>query len=274
MKIPNINQKRIIGLLRDGKRLDNRTPFQLREIEIETNVSINAEGTARVKIGKTEVIVGVKMDTQTPYPDHADEGTMVTSMEFSPVSHERYESGPPQMDSIEIARVVDRGIRESGFIDWKKLCIKPGEKVWSILIDIYCINDDGNVLDASAIAAVTALKVAKFPLYDETTEKVKYGELSETHVPLTDNLPITLSFYKIGDALILDPTREEEDAAEARLTLAVSCPKKDKMINSMQKGGITPITTDELLKIIKESENTYEHLFPILEKKIKSISKK
>ena len=55
------------------------------------------------------------------------------------------------MDSIEIARVVDRGIRESGFIDWKKLCIKEGERVWSVSIDIYCINDDGNVLEVADV---------------------------------------------------------------------------------------------------------------------------
>ena len=124
MNLPNINKRKIVSLLKDGKRFDKRKPFEYRDVEIETGISMNAEGTARVRIGKTEVIVGVKMNTQDPYTDHADEGTMVTSMEFSPVAGERYESGPPQMDSIEVARVVDRGIRESRFIDWKKLCIK------------------------------------------------------------------------------------------------------------------------------------------------------
>jgi exosome complex component RRP42 len=274
MQLPIINIKRISNLLKDGKRLDNRKPFEFRNIEIETNVSINAEGSARVRIGKTEVIVGVKMDTQEPYPDHDDEGTMITSMEFSPISGERYESGPPQMDSIEVARVVDRGIRESGFIDWKKLCVKEGEKVWSLLIDIYCINDDGNVIDASALGAVAALKVARFPVYDEKTEKVKFGEFTNTSLPLTDNIPLTLTFYKIGNSFVMDPNREEEDATDARLTLAASCPKKDKIINSMQKGGITPLTIDELEKIIEQYEKTYEELFQGIEKKIKALIKK
>lgn len=273
MELPNINRKRIISLLKDGKRFDSRKPFEFRDVEIETGISINAEGSARVKLGKTEVIVGVKMDTQEPYPDHEDEGTMVTSMEFSPVSGERYESGPPQMDSIEIARVVDRGIRESGYIDWKKLCIKKGEKVWSIMIDIYCINDDGNVMDASSIGAVAALKMARFPEYDEKEEKVKYGEPSNKELPLTENTPLALTFHKIGDSLILDPNRDEEDASEARITLAISSAKKDKMINSMQKGGITPLTLEEMEKIIEQSEKTYDELFPKLEKKVKALMK-
>ena len=273
MKQPNINKQKIVSLLKENKRFDGRKPFEHRDIHIETGVSINAEGTARVRIGKTEVIVGVKMDAQEPYPDHEDEGTMITSMEFSPASGERHESGPPQMDAIEVARVVDRGIRESGFIDWKKLCIKEGEKVWSVLIDIYCINDDGDVLDASALGAIAALKVARFPVYDEKKEKVKFGEFTDTLLPLTDKVPFTMTFHKIGESIIIDPNRDEEDSSEARVTLAISASKKDKMINAMQKGGIVSFSTEELNKIIEESERIYDKLFPEVEKKIKHLIK-
>jgi len=271
MELPNINKRRITELLKDEKRLDGRKPFEFRDIEIETMVSNKADGSARVKIGKTEVIVGVKLATQEPYPDHLDEGTMMTGMEFSSISAERYESGPPGIDAIEVARVVDRGIRESGFIDWKKLCIKEGEKVWSVSIDIYCINDDGNVLDAAAIASVAALRVTKFPVYDEKEGKVKYDEKSKESLPLTENVPLSLTFYKIGDEVLLDPNRDEEDAAEARLTLALSSPKKDKIINAMQKGGMVAFTEEDLDKIIKESEKVYDKLFPEIEKKIKEL---
>ena len=271
MELPNINKRRITELLKDEKRLDGRKPFEFRDIEIETMVSNKADGSARVKIGKTEVIVGVKLATQEPYPDHLDEGTMMTGMEFSSISAERYESGPPGIDAIEVARVVDRGIRESGFIDWKKLCIKEGEKVWSVSIDIYCINDDGNVLDAAAIASVAALRVTKFPVYDEKEGKVKYDEKSKESLPLTENVPLSLTFYKIGDEVLLDPNRDEEDAAEARLTLALSSSKKDKIINAMQKGGMVAFSDEDLDDIIKESEKTYDKLFPEIEKKIKEL---
>ncbi|MBR9704703.1 exosome complex protein Rrp42 [Candidatus Pacearchaeota archaeon] len=273
MDLPNINKKKIIRVLKDEKRLDLRKLFEMRDIFIETGISMNAEGSARVRIGETEVIVGVKMGTQDPYTDHADEGTMITSMEFSPVAHERYESGPPKIDSIEVSRVVDRGLRESGFIDWKKLCIKEGEKVWSINIDIYCVNDSGNVLDASAIGALVALKFARFPEYDEETDTIKYGEFTDKPLPLNDFLPITMTFFKVGDALIFDPNRDEEDAAESRLTLTISSPKKDRIINSMQKGGITPLSVDEMKAIIKQSEKSFDELLPIIDKKIKEVLK-
>ncbi len=273
MQLPNINKKRIISLLKEGKRFDSREPFQFRDIHLETGISINAEGSARVRVGKTEVIVGIKMDTQEPYPDHDDEGTMIVSMEFPQIAGERYESGPPQMDSIEIARVIDRGIRESGFIDWKKLCIKEGEKVWSISIDIYCINDDGNVLDASGIAAVAALRMARFPVYDKKEEKVNYGEFTDEALPLTEHIPFSMTFYKIGDKFVLDPNRDEEDTCEARITMAVSEVKKEKIINSMQKGGIIPISTDALCDAVEKSEKIYDEIFHDIDKKTKTLMK-
>jgi exosome complex component RRP42 len=270
MDIPNINKKQIETLLENGKRSDNRTPFDFRDIKIEKNISKNAEGSARVKIGKTEVIVGVKLGVQEPYPDHEDEGTMMTTMEYNPACGERYESGPPKINAIETARVVDRGIRESGFIDWKKLCIKEGEKVWSIFIDIYAINDDGNVLDASAIGALVALKLARFPVYNEETEKIVFGDFTDTLLPLTEKIPFSMTFYKIGNSLLIDSNRDEEDTADARLTLAISKPAKEHIINAMQKGGIIPLSGEDLKKIVEQAEKVYDKIYPEIEKQIKS----
>jgi exosome complex component RRP42 len=273
MDLPNINKKKIASLLENDKRLDDRKYFDYRDIVIETNVSNNAEGSARVKIGKTDVIVGVKMGIQEPYPDHEDEGTMMTCMEYSPASGERYESGPPKINAIETSRVVDRGIRESGFIDWKKLCIKKGEKVWSIFIDIYSINDDGNLLDASSIGAVAALQMARFPVYDEKTESIKFGEFTENPLPLTKNIPFAMTFYKIKDNIISDPNRDEEDAADARVTLAISKPAKDHIINSMQKGESAVISEQDLKNIVEQAEKVYDKIFPEIEKQVKGLKK-
>ena len=270
MDIPNITKKRIIELLKDSNRIDGRGQFENREIVVETNVSNKAEGSARVRLGNTEVIVGVKLQTQEPYSDHKDEGTLMVGMEINPSAGERYEPGPPRIDAIEIARVVDRGIRESGYIDFKKLCIKEGEVVWSVMIDIYAINDDGNLLDASAIGAVAALKMTKIPEYDEE-DGVKYGKLTDNGLPLTENESLMMTFYKVGDQLLFDPIRDEEDASSARLTLAISKPGKDKIINSMQKGGLDSISIEHLNQVIEEAEKVYDKIFPELDKKIEGL---
>ncbi len=272
MDISNITVNKIKKLLEKNIRLDGRKPFEFREIIIEKDVSINAEGSARVRIGKTEVIAGVKLGVQTPYPDGPGKGTLTVGMEFSSTAGARHENGPPQIDSIEIARVVDRGIRESGFIDWDKLCIVKGEKVWNISIDIYCINDDGNALDASSLAAVVALRLTRFPVYDEETG-ISFGEFTDKKLPLTDHVPFALTLHKVGNGILADPNRKEEDSSEARLTLAYSHNGKENMINSMQKGGIIPLSGEEFIKVVDESEKVYEHIFPKIDKQIKQLTK-
>ncbi len=273
MQIPNINKQKIEEFLKKDKRMDGRGLLDYRDVKIETGISINAEGTARVRIGKTEVIAGVKLNTQEPYADHEDEGTMMVGMEFNPICGDRYELGPPRINAIEVARVVDRGIRESGFIDFKKLCIKKGEKVWVVIIDIYCINDDGNVLDVAALAAASALRTAKMPVYDKKEEKVKFGEFTKEPLPLTDNIPFTITFHEINSKIFIDPDRNEEDTSEGRVTFSISKPKKEYIINAMQKGNMDLISANGLNQMAVESEKIYDKIFPEIDKKIKTIKK-
>src|SRR2546428_7608514 len=67
------------------------------------------------------------------------------------------EAEPPRPEAIELARVVDRGIRESKMVNMEKLCITPKEKVWILFIDIHVLDYDGNLFDACSYAAVAAL---------------------------------------------------------------------------------------------------------------------
>ena len=158
----------ILKLFGSNTRLDGRSFTEYRKpFKVETGFTNTAEGSARVILGKTEVLAGVKMEIMEPYPDTQDEGSIMVGAELLPLSNPEFESGPPSIGSIELARVVDRGIRESHMIDTEKLCIKKGEKVWIACIDIYPINDAGNLFDAAALAALAALKDARFPEYDE-----------------------------------------------------------------------------------------------------------
>ena len=238
-----MNNEYIVSLIKDGKRIDERKLDEYREIKIEYNISKNAEGSARCKIGETEVIVGVKMNIGEPYPDSQDEGVIIVTAELIPLASPLFELGPPGQSATELARVVDRGIRESKAIDFKKLCIKEGEKVWMIFLDIYPINDDGNLIDASVLASLAALKNAKFPKVED--DKVVYGELSNEKLKL-NKLPITFTFGKIQDKILLDPNSKEEEVLDARLSISVN----EGDIHAMQKGGNEAITIEDVEKMI------------------------
>jgi len=235
----------IISLLSKQVRLDGRKPDQYRNISIETGVSKNAEGSARVKIGETEVIAGVKMEVMTPYPDTPDQGSLMVNVELYPMSSPEFESGPPDSYSIELARVTDRGIRESKCIDTKKLCIKEGEKAWTVVIDVCTMNDSGNLFDAISLAATAALKSAVFPTFDG--EKIDYKHKTDKKIPL-NKLPVTVTVFKYGNHLMIDPTNEEDKIYDSRLTVSVL---ENGNICSLQKGGNEAVTQDDAIRMIE-----------------------
>ena len=134
--IVRLKQKQIADLIAKGKRLDGRGLSDYREIKIEQGIIERAEGSAKVLLGKTEVLAGIKIEIGKPYSDTPNAGVLTVNTELTPLASPTFDPGPPNKKSIEIARVVDRGIRESGMIDTKKLCIKKGERVWMINVDI------------------------------------------------------------------------------------------------------------------------------------------
>jgi len=270
MKGYKIANKRIIESLKNDKRFDGRGCFDFRDIKVEVGISKNAEGSVSVKMGKTEVLVGVKMGVGTPYTDHEAEGTLMTAVELLPLSYSEYDYGAPKIEAIEPARIIDRGIRESGFIDFKGLCIKEKEKVWNIFLDVDVINDDGNVIDAGALGGVIALLTAKFPEYDEETSTINYGHFTNKKLPLApDKMPLTMTFRKLAGAIFIDPNKEEELSAESRLTIEVSKPEKEEVINAMQKGGEWPLTTDEISSMIDLALDKAKFLRDVLNKSLK-----
>src|SRR3989338_10669378 len=128
MQVSNLTKEVLKKLFQKGQRFDGRSLLDIREIKVETGISNKAEGSARVTLGKTEVLVGVKLQLGEPYPDSKDKGNLMVSGDLLPLASPRFESGPPGFNAIELPRLVDRAIRESGMIDFKKLVI-TGEKV-------------------------------------------------------------------------------------------------------------------------------------------------
>jgi len=238
-----------IELLEKDKREDGRKPFEYRDVSVETGVIARANGSARVKIGNTEVLVGVKLDVGTPFPDGPESGILMVNAELLPLANPNFEFGPPSKDSVELSRVIDRGIRECHAIDLDKLCIKAKEKVWMVFVDIYPINDDGNLLDAGALGAIAALKTTMLPKYDEKEEKVIHKELTKTKLPLVHS-PVMTTFGKIGNNKFADSTMREEKAIETRLSIVTT---EDGNVSAMQKGGAGMFTADDVIELIEKS---------------------
>jgi exosome complex component RRP42 len=248
--VTKVRLRQIEALLEKGQRLDERGLLDTREIKIEQGIIEKAEGSARVYLGKTEVLVGVKVETGEPFPDTPNEGVMTVNAELVPLASPNFEPGPPDENSIELARVVDRGIRESHAIDTAKLCIESGKKVFVVFVDVYVLNHDGNLIDASAMAAMAALMNTKMPNYE-----IKDGELKikqgYTPLPMKSH-PVTVTIGKINNKLIVDPWLEEEQVMDSRITFATN---EEGNICAIQKGGSSYFTPQQILDASKIALN-------------------
>jgi exosome complex component RRP42 len=244
--LTRVRIKQIEKLIEKGKRLDGRGLNDYREIKIEQGLIEKAEGSARILMGKTEVLVGVKVETGTPYSDTPNNGVMTVNAELVPIASPNFEPGPPDENSIELARIVDRGIRESQAIDTEKLCIQPGKKVFVVFVDVYILNHDGNLIDASALAAVSALMNTKMPNYEIKDDEVVIKQ-GYTPLPMKSH-PITVTLGKINDKIIVDAWLEEEQVMDSRLSIAFN---KDGHICAIQKGGSGYFTQKQILEGMK-----------------------
>jgi exosome complex component RRP42 len=254
--IVKVKRKKISELLTNGKRVDGRDLMDYRNISVKTGHIETAAGSALVTLGRTKVMTGVKIETGTPYQDKPQDGVLLTNVELVPLASPSFEPGPPNEDAVELARVVDRGIRESKAIDLSKLCIVPGKLVFIVFVDIYVLDHDGNLFDASTLASILALLTAKMKNYSVNKDgELKYGE-DYIKLPL-QNFPVEVSVGKIDDKMIVDPMLDEELVADALITTAV---EKNGKVCAIQKRKTGTFSTDEVLMIIKMSQEKAEEI--------------
>ncbi|MEK6924690.1 MAG: exosome complex protein Rrp42 [Nanoarchaeota archaeon] len=270
MNLSNLTYNTLSKMFVAGKRFDGRKLLEQRDFTVEYDVSYKAEGSARVKLGKTEVVVGVKMEVGTPYPDSMDKGNLMVSGDLLPLASPRFESGPPKFNAIELPRLIDRMVRESHMIDLSKLVITEGEKVWVVIIDIYPINDDGALIDAASIATIAALQQVRIPELNKDL-KIDHDKKGTKKLPLVDSiLPLSFTFYKLADSLFIDPTREEEEAADGKIVLGISHYKgKEHMIHSAQKGMEAHLSTEDITEMMKTLPKLYDDTLKKLKKFLK-----
>ncbi|MEM2109844.1 MAG: exosome complex protein Rrp42 [Candidatus Odinarchaeota archaeon] len=260
--VSEIERNQIIAKIAKGKRLDGRSLDEYRSIKIETGIVGKADGSAKVELGDTKVIVGIKIDIGEPFPDTPNEGVITISAELLPMAFPTFEPGPPNFDAIELARVVDRGIRHSDVVDRAKLCLIPGKKVWIIFADIYVLDSDGNLFDASSIATLAALKNLRLPEVKVNGEEVEVIKDSKNPIPLKGKLA-AVTIAKVGDYLIVDPDNSEERIMDARITVAFN---EDGKICAIQKGGESSFKYQEIQSAVELARKASKTIFNELSK--------
>ncbi|MFW9998970.1 MAG: exosome complex protein Rrp42 [Candidatus Hodarchaeota archaeon] len=247
--ISKIEREYIVSNLRKEERIDGRGLWEYRDFQINPDIIASAEGSADVSLGDTRIITGLKYEVGEPFPDLPNEGVCTVMAELLPIASPLFERGPPDEQSIELARVVDRGIRHADCVQTKKLCIKENEAVYILFVDMYVINYGGNLIDAGGVSALTTLISAHIPegIIGENglewTGKYIYGDT------IVNELPLVLTYGKIDDIIFLDPSLPEELVSDGKISISVT----ENKITSIQKSGAATFSIDEIKKLGEKS---------------------
>ncbi|KAK6914490.1 Exoribonuclease, phosphorolytic domain 2 [Dillenia turbinata] len=247
----SVNEKKFIqtALLSD-LRIDGRGPFDFRTLTIKFG---REDGSSEVQLGQTHMMGFVTSQLVEPYRDRPNEGSLSIYTEFSPMADPSFEAGRPGEFAVELDRIIDRGLSllAQGLnlkienltgtnhwvfsfsgkraVDTESLCVLAGKLVWSIRIDLHILDNGGNLVDASNVAALTALLTFRRPEVtlggDDNQEVIVHPPEVREPLPLIlHHLPIAVTFAFFGDdnAVVIDPTHYEEAVMGGRMTATLN----------------------------------------------------
>jgi len=209
-------------------RNENRNHNQLRDISIETNVNIHAEGSVLISFGNTKVICNASIENNVPrWMKNSDEGWITGEYGMLPRStNERMgreavrgkQSGRTQ----EIQRLIGRSLRQA--VNLKYL------KGKTINIDCDVIQADGGTRTASITGGCVALFLAIKNHHDDQRAIKSY--VAAVSLGVKDN------------KVLLDLDYDEDSSADTDLNIVMN--DKDELIEIQGTAEDAPFSKNEL----------------------------
>jgi len=236
-------------------RLDGRGCLDYRPFILETGLISQTNGSARLILDGTDILVGIKVEIGEPSSLAPDKGRISVSVECCPSASPEFEGSGAEYMNIELSRVIERLLTESYSIDLKSLCLIPGRQCWVIYIDALVLDSAGNLFDAISITTRAALFNTRIPkvnvVQGETIDDLEI-ELTDDpddsiSIPIED-IPICVTLTQLGKNFILDTTLEEEQCLGCRVTIAIN---KKGNVCGIQKGGHGSITSLTLKSMVQ-----------------------
>ncbi|KAI9322834.1 exosome complex exonuclease RRP43-like protein [Dichotomocladium elegans] len=227
-------------------RPDGRTPTRFRKTLITTNTIATADASAMVRLGGTTIVCGIKAEVCEPHVERPDEGYLVPNVELSPMCSPRFRPGPPSEKAQVISEFIHQLFQKSDIFPLSALCIEPGKAAWVLYADIVCLNYDGNILDASLLALMSALQKLRLPRTTVSESMVVEADASSERValPLSRFLVAsTFCVFQQPTVILSDPNNAEELLTKETLTVVMDT--QGRLCHVHKNGGIS-ITVDTL----------------------------
>eukprot|EP00039_Didymoeca_costata_P010715 m.145076 g.145076 ORF g.145076 m.145076 type:complete len:301 (+) comp14936_c0_seq1:177-1079(+) len=207
------------GVRTDGRGFNDFRKTVLQEGSIDT-----ADGSAMVKIGNTSVVCGIKAELANPPAEEPNCGWLVPNVTISQASSASVPDGPPSSQAQALSVWISDLLNDS-VVDRKQLCLCEGRLCWVLYVDIYVLNNDGCLADASTLSLFGALRSLRLPqLTQVSPEDQELPKIiSQRKISLKVNkYPFATSFGIWEGKIMVDATSEEEEVCSTSILVAVT----------------------------------------------------
>lgn len=165
-------------------RTDGRARLDYRPLSVEVGMLTNANGSSRVRLESTDVLVAVNLSMSAPLENVSGggcEGRVVCSVEqCAACVVDMEERAITQANALLTAQLA-RLFSHSSALPLASLVIVPDQQVWTVYIDVLIVENGGNILDAIAMAVKAALINTTMPPIEVIAGKLYSDTRAHSH---------------------------------------------------------------------------------------------
>lgn len=219
-----------ISFFKDGLRLDGRRADELRPVKIEVGILARADGSCYIEMGGNKVIAAVYGPREV-HPRHLQEVTRaIVRYRYNMASfsvEERKRPGPDRR-SYELSKVSREALEPVILTSFFP------RSVIDVFVEV--LQADAGTRTAGINAAAVALADAGIPM---------------------KSMISSCAAGKVGDTIVLDPMKEEDNFGQADLPIAMT-PNGDITLMQMD-GNLTPVEFGQAVTMaMKGAKDIYE----------------
>ena len=180
MDLSHTEKTFLLESFRNNLRVDGRSTLDFRSVHVTTSTVPHAFGSATIVFGeeRTKIIAAVKAEIAVPASSsQPDRGTLRFYLESSQTGHSLFTREQDQLKTkTQILALLSSFMGEA--VDLRELCIAPGERAWTLHVDVLVLDELALwQLDAISFAIRAALLDLRLPkvtcIVDKNTGKVE-----------------------------------------------------------------------------------------------------
>jgi exosome complex component RRP45 len=144
------------------------------------------------------------------------------------------------LDEIILSRILEKAVRRSAALDTESLCIVAGAKCFALRADVHILSHDGNLIDASCIALMAALRHFRRPDVTVDGNSVTiHSPRDREPVPLSiihHPFCVTVSYFDGGKLSIMDANHAEEQVRDGQVIITMN--RHGELCQMAKYGGV------------------------------------